>query len=173
VTEPFAAPGIESRGIASRPPDGEIARGEIAGEPESPPASVAATLGLTPPHTAALAWVGGWFSGLIVLWLDPADRFVRLHALHAAIVLGGLTALAIGSWGLGLLMAFVHPILFRALTWLSTVTWAVLALVWIAGLVQAWRGRTLRWPLVSGWASRRADRLTFRHSTLPAPRPPL
>jgi uncharacterized membrane protein len=130
-------------------------------------------LGLTPPHAAALAWAGGWFSGLVILWLDPSERFVRLHALQSVLTVGSLMALAVGAWCLGLLMAFVTPVLFRALTWLSTVTWAVLIVVWVAGLVQAWRGRRLRLPLVSGWADRWADRLTSRHSTLPAPQHPL
>jgi uncharacterized membrane protein len=126
-------------------------------------------LGLKPSHAAALAWVGGWFSGLVILWLDPGERFVRVHALQAVLSVGGLMTLAVGSWILGLLMAFVTPVLFRGLTWLSTITWAVLAAVWLYGFVQAWRGRPLRLPLVSGWA----DRLTSRHSTLPVPSHPL
>lgn len=126
-------------------------------------------LGLHPRHAAALAWAGGWFSGLVILWLDPGERFVRLHALQAVLTVGGLMAIAIGTWGLGMLMAFVTPVLFRGLTWLSTIAWVVLAGVWLFGLVQAWRGRPLRLPLVSGWA----DRLTSPHSTLPAPSHPL
>ena len=130
-------------------------------------------LGLTAPHAAALAWAGGWFSGLVILWLDPSERFVRLHALQSVLAVGSLMAIAIGSWGLGLLMAFVTPVLFRGLTWLSTVTWFVLAGVWLLGVLQAWRGRTLRLPLISGWAERRAARFTSRHTTLPAPQSPL
>jgi uncharacterized membrane protein len=130
-------------------------------------------LGLRPPHAAALAWAGGWFSGLVILWLDPSERFVRLHALQSVLAIGSLMALAIGSWCLGLLMAFVTPLLFRGLTWLSTLTWAVLAGVWLVGLIQAWRGRALRLPLFSGWTNRWADRLTSHHSTLQAPQHPL
>jgi uncharacterized membrane protein len=130
-------------------------------------------LGLTAPHAAALAWAGGWFSGLVILWLDPSERFVRLHALQSVLAVGSLMAIAIGSWGLGLLMAFVTPVLFRGLTWLSTLTWVALAAVWLVGLIQAWRGRALRLPLISGWANRWTDRLTSHHSTLPAPQHPL
>lgn len=130
-------------------------------------------LGLTPPHAAALAWAGGWFSGLVILWLDPSERFVRVHALQSVLAVGALMALAVGSWALGMLMAFVTPALFRGLTWLSTVTWFLLAGVWLAGLIQAWRGKPLRLPLISGWAARWAERLTSRHSTLPAPQTPL
>lgn len=140
-----------------------------SGEPPVPPARAARTLGLSAPHAAALAWAGGWLTGSIVVWLDPADRFVRVHALQSVLAIGGLMLLAIGSWGLGLLMAFVNPSVFRALTWLATATWALVALVWLAGLVQAWRGRALRLPVVSGWA----NRLTSRHSTLQAPLHPL
>jgi uncharacterized membrane protein len=130
-------------------------------------------LGLRARHAAALAWAGGWFSGLVMLWLDPQERFVRLHALQAVLGVGTLMAIAVGSWALGMLMAFVTPVLFRGLTWLSTATWFVLAAVWLFGLVQAWRGRALRLPLISGWADRLAARLTSRHSTLPAPQSPL
>jgi uncharacterized membrane protein len=130
----------------------------------------ATTLGLTAPHAAALAWSGGWLSGLAVWWLEAENAFVRRHAIESVLAQGGLMALAIGSWGLGLLMAFVTPVLFRGLTWLSAIAWVALAGIWIAGLARAWRGRApLRLPFVSGLA----ERLTSRHSTPPAPRLPL
>lgn len=129
----------------------------------------AGVFGLTAPHAAAVAWAAGWVSGLVVLWVDPDDRFVRVHAALSVLAIGGLMALAVGSWGLGLLMAFVTPVLFRGLTWLSTATWVAVLVVWMAGLVQAWRGRPLRLPIVSRWA----DRLTSRRSTLQAPPHPL
>jgi uncharacterized membrane protein len=141
----------------------------VSDAPASPRLEDAGTLGLTPAHAAALAWVGGWFSGLVIWWLDPPNRFVRVQALQALLIMGGLTLVAVGSWGLGLMMAFVTPALFRILTWLSTLAWMVLAAVWLAGTVQAWRGKGLRLPLLSGWA----DRLTSLHSTLPAPPHPL
>jgi uncharacterized membrane protein len=143
-------------------------RRDIPAAQPSPPAAPAArggVLGLTTRQAAMLAWAGGWFTGAIMLWLDPADRFVRVHALQSLLALGGLTLLALVSWSVGLMMAFLTPSLFRVLTWLSTAVWLALVPVWIAGLVQAARGRRLPLPVVSVWA----DRLTSRHSTLPAP----
>jgi uncharacterized membrane protein len=140
-------------------------------EAPAPPADTTrrGALGLTPRGAAALAWVGGWISGAVVLWLEPTDRFVRSHAAYALTLVGGLMAAALGTWGLGLLMAFVTPWLFRTLTWLSAVLWVLLAVAWIAGLVQAVRGKLLRVPAVDAAVAR----ITSRRSTLPAPPPPL
>ncbi len=117
----------------------------------------ARALGLAPRHAAALAWLGAWISGATVLWLVPDQPFVRRHAAHATVLLGGLMLFAMGAWSASLLMAFVSAALFRVLAWTATLAWGLMGLTWLVGLVQALRGRSMAVPYVSSWAMARLE----------------
>jgi len=105
-------------------------------------------LGLSPRTAAALAWGGAWVTGGLVWWLAPdGARFVRHHARHALWITGGVTALALGLFVLGILAAFlVTPTAFAVVSWMATGTWAVVLPFWAWGLFRAVRGQTLRIP---------------------------
>ena len=105
-------------------------------------------LGLSPRSAAILAWAGAWVTGGLVVWLAPAGaRFVRHHARHALWITGGVTALALGLFGLGILMAFlVTPTAFAVVSWMATGAWAGVLPFWAWGLYRAVRGQTLRIP---------------------------
>ena len=108
-------------------------------------------LGLSPRAAAVLAWGGAWVTGGLVCWLAPQGaRFVRHHARHALWVTGGVTALAVVLWILGILMAFlVTPTAFAVVSWLATGAWVAVLPFWLWGLVRAIRGETLRMPGVT------------------------
>ena len=116
--------------------------------------------GLLPSRAALLAWAGAWLSGLALLILDTRDPYVRSHAAHAVVLLGGLMAVAIGLWALAILAAFVSPGLFRVLAWMATGAWLVFGLAWAFGMVQTLRRRMIRLPGVSRLAARLADRFS-------------
>jgi uncharacterized membrane protein len=114
--------------------------------------------GLEPPFAAALAYLAGPFSGIIILLAERTNRFVRFHAWQAIIGLGGLGLLA----GLLLVSAFLglffSPTIFRALYVGSAVAAVVWLAVWGVCLVKAFGGSVLRLPLAGGLAERRAMR---------------
>jgi uncharacterized membrane protein len=141
--------------------------GVTPGRPPDAWAASETSLHLDARLVAVLAYAAAWASGLAVLFLERRSRFARFHAAQSVTALGGLTVFALGCWGVGLIMAFESPWLFRALTWLSTLSWGALAVLWMICLVQASRGSTFHLPL----AGRLADRLTSRRSIPPAPRP--
>ena len=105
-------------------------------------------LGLSPRAAAALAWGGAWVTGGLVCWLAPAGAgFVRHHARHAVWVTGGVTAVALGLWGLSILSAFlITPTVFAVISWMATGAWVAVLPFWAWGLFRALRGERLRWP---------------------------
>ena len=114
--------------------------------------------GLEPPFAAALAYLAGPFSGIIILLAERTNRFVRFHAWQAIIGLGGLgllAALLLVSAFLGL---FFSPTIFRALYVGSAVAAVVWLAVWGVCLVKAFGGSVLRLPLAGSFAERRATR---------------
>lgn len=114
--------------------------------------------GLEPPFAAALAYLAGPFSGIIILLAERTNRFVRFHAWQAIIGLGGLgllAALLLVSAFLGL---FFSPTVFRALYVGSAVAAVVWLAVWGVCLVKAFGGSVLRLPLAGSLAERRAMR---------------
>ena len=121
-------------------------------------ARAASSTGLEPPFAAALAYLAGPFSGVIILLAERTNRFVRFHAWQAIIGLGGLgllTALLLVSAFLGL---FFSPTVFRTLYVGSAVAAVVWFAIWGVCLVKAFGGSVLRLPLAGPLAERRALR---------------
>ena len=120
-------------------------------------ARAASSTGLEPPFAAALAYLAGPFSGLVMLLAERTNRFVRFHAWQAIVGLGGLGLLA----GVLLLCAFlglfVSPVLFRTLYLLAFLTALVWLGVWAFCLVKAFNGAALSLPLVGHYAARKAS----------------
>ena len=116
----------------------------------------ASSTGLEPSFAAALAYLAGTFSALVLLLAERTNRYVRFHAWQSLIGLGGLgllTTLCLLSAFLGL---FLSPLMFRVLYLVS----AVLAVSWLVAwgicLWRAYRGDAWKLPLVGGFAERRA-----------------
>ena len=92
--------------------------------------------GLRPNVAAALSYVLGWVSGLVMLALERDNRFVRFHALQSILVFAPLTALAVG-------LAFIPVI-----GWIMDTVLVVGGfLAWITLIAEAGFGRTCSVPL--------------------------
>ena len=121
-------------------------------------ARAASSTGLEPRSAAALAYLAGPFSGIIILLAERTNRFVRFHAWQAIIALGGLGLLAVTLLIAAFLGLFFSPTLFRTLYVLSFVAAIVWLMVWAFCLWKAFVGATLKLPLVGNLAERRALR---------------
>jgi uncharacterized membrane protein len=114
--------------------------------------------GLEPPFAAALAYLAGPFSGIIILLAERTNRFVRFHAWQAIIGLGGLGLLAALLLVTAFLGLFFSPTIFRALYVGSAVAAVVWLAVWGVCLVKAFGGSVLKLPLAGSLSERRAMR---------------
>jgi uncharacterized membrane protein len=102
--------------------------------------------GLSPPTAAVLAYGAWWVSGAVFLVLEPGHPFVAFHARQAFRVFGTLWLAGTALWALGFLSVFVSPVLFRALSAASQLTWALGIVLWGVCLFHAARGRRWRVP---------------------------
>ena len=123
-------------------------------------ARAASSTGLEPQFAAALAYLAGPFSGLILLLAERSNRFVRFHAWQAIIGLGGLGLLAVTFLLSAFLGLFLSPAMFTTLYVLAGVTAVVWLGVWALCLVKSFGGSALRLPLAGRYAERRAARST-------------
>lgn len=117
----------------------------------------ASSTGLEPTIAAALAYLVGPLSGILVLLAERSNRFVRFHAWQAILGLGGLWVIAAALYLLAFITLFVSATGFRVMLWLSTIAWVCWVVVWIFCLVNAFTGQMWRMPLVGEYAERRSS----------------
>lgn len=116
----------------------------------------ASSTGLEPPFAAALAYLAGPFSGILMLLAERTNRYVRFHAWQAIVGLGSLGLLATLCLLFAFLGLFLSPLMFRTLYVLSAVLGVAWLLTWGVCLVKAYGGTAWRLPLVGHFAERRA-----------------
>jgi uncharacterized membrane protein len=114
--------------------------------------------GLEPPIAGALAYVAGPFSGVLLLGVERTSHFVRFHAWQSVMGLGSLGVLAVASLVLAFMLLVISPTAFWTMLWVSAILgWGWLVL-WVVCVVQAYRGRRWKMPLVGGYAEELANR---------------
>jgi uncharacterized membrane protein len=97
--------------------------------------------GLDPKFAAALAYVGGLLTGILFLFLEKEDRFVRFHAMQSTIAfLGVLIAHQLLS---------STPLFGRLFSWIFVIAVAVM---WVFLIVKAFKGQRYKLPYVGDWA---------------------
>jgi uncharacterized membrane protein len=119
-------------------------------------ARAASSTGLQPSFAAGLAYLAGPFSGLVILFAERTNRYVRFHAWQAILGLGGLGLLATVCLLSAFFGLFLSPGMFRSLYALSAILAAVWLLAWGFCLFNAFGGSARKLPLVGGFAERRA-----------------
>jgi uncharacterized membrane protein len=126
--------------------------------PSSSSVSSVSSTGLTPEAAGALAYLAGPLSGALLLILERTSRSVRFHAWQAFIGLGGLGLGAILCLGLAFLLLLVSPRGFSVMRWVAGVAAVAWVLFWVICLVQAFKGRQWKLPLVGDYADRLAGK---------------
>jgi len=128
--------------------------------PAARPVSAPSSTGLDPNFAAALAYLAGPFSGVLILLVERANDYVRFHAWQAIIGLGGLGLLSAATLVFSFLTLLLSPFVFTVMYRISEVIAIVWVVAWIVCLVKAFTG--VRWEMPV--AGRYAERLATRHS---------
>jgi uncharacterized membrane protein len=110
--------------------------------------------GLPPRVAGLLCYAAAWASGLLLVAIERDSRFVRFHAWQSLLGFGALTLLALGAWGVTILMAFVSPAVFRVMGYVTQILWIALGATWLLAVVMVAQGRRWKMPLVGKWAER-------------------
>jgi uncharacterized membrane protein len=104
------------------------------------------TLGCDANVAAALAYVLGWISGIVLLVVERNNRFVRFHAMQSVLVFGAFSLawfLCLSIPLLGWLVSFIliPPI--------SAISWLLL-------LFKAYQGERFKFPFLGEIAEQRS-----------------
>jgi uncharacterized membrane protein len=101
--------------------------------------------GLDENVAGALAYALGWISGLVFLLIEPANKFVRFHALQSLIVFGSLSLL----WFITLSIPFLGW--FIALVIVPPVS----LILWLFLMFKAYQGERFKVPFAGEIAQQR------------------
>jgi uncharacterized membrane protein len=119
--------------------------------------------GMEPGVMAALAYVLGFITGIVVYLVEKDDQFVRFHAAQSMAI---SVLLFVASIVLTVVQTFVFALLFsNATAGLGAILSVVLGLVWLVVslgafvlwlylIVRAYQGATPRIPIAAGLADR-------------------
>lgn len=100
------------------------------------------TLGLSENMTAALAYLVGWVTGLVVYLMEKDNKNLRFHALQSIVFFGLVTVVNM------LLGGFYY-------VWMLTqLVNAVALVVWIICLVKAYQGEKFRIPVIADFVEK-------------------
>jgi uncharacterized membrane protein len=118
----------------------------------------ASSTGLDPNFAAALAYLAGPFSGVLILLVERRSSYVRFHAWQAIVGLGGLGALAVLVLVLSFLTLLLSPFVFTVLYRLSEIIAIVWVVAWVVCLVKAFTGHAWKMPVAGRYAKRLATK---------------
>ena len=99
------------------------------------------TLHMKPNVAAAIAYVFGWLSRLIVFFLEKENRYVRFHAIQSILVSGIFTVLSVA-------INFVLGWLFLA-RWLLRLLSLLFFIIWLICIVRTATYRDIRIPFLA------------------------
>lgn len=155
-------------------------RGRYGAPPQSSPAAMDSPAPAPPPHAvlissatpsstglepnlaAALAYLAGPFSGVLILLVERTNSVVRFHAWQSVIGLGGLGVLAAGTLVFSFLTLLLSPVAFTFMYRLSEILALVWLVAWVICLIKAFGGARWLMPIVGRYAERLAA--TRRHA---------
>lgn len=96
---------------------------------------------------AALSYLLGFVTGVVILLVEKDDKFIRFHAMQSSVVSG---ALFIVSLVLGFILA---PIAILA-TLVNIIISIAGIIVWIVSMVKAYQGQLYKWPIVGDFSEK-------------------
>lgn len=100
-------------------------------------------LGLPKNTTAAVAYVLGWVSGLVVFLVEKEDKFVRFHALQSVVAFGLFTVIS--------MVPFVGWMLSPLVMLIALVTWVIC-------LVKAYQGEKFMLPVIGDFVEKQLNK---------------
>ena len=103
---------------------------------------------------AALAYLAGPFSGVLVLLAERTSPYVRFHAWQSVLGLGGLGVIVALLLGVAFASLIVSATAFRGLLVASWLAWALWIACWAICLVKALTRRRWKLPIAGEYAER-------------------
>ena len=99
---------------------------------------------------AALSYVLGFITGIVILLVEKDDKFIRFHALQSTTVTGSLFILNI-AFGLILKPLGILDILAGVI---NIVFWLLIIFVIATSFAKAYQGKLFKWPIVGDFSEK-------------------
>jgi uncharacterized membrane protein len=144
---------VEDGGSVHTTPSSRSAPGPVADAGATP-----SSTGLEPNFAAALGYLAGPFSGILILLVERDSGYVRFHAWQAVLGLGGLGLLAAATLVFSFLTLLLSPLAFTVMYRLSEIVAVVWVIAWVWCLIKAFAGRPWKMPVAGRYAERLATR---------------
>lgn len=93
---------------------------------------------------AALAYLGGFITGLIFLAVEKESRYVRFHAMQSTVLFLGVLVLSIAVNSIVLLGAFLYAFLL----------FPAVVILWLVLMYKAYSGEMFKLPIVGDFAEK-------------------
>lgn len=93
---------------------------------------------------AALSYLLGFVTGIVILFVEKDDKFIRFHAMQSTLLFGGLT-----------ILSMVINMIFGSAGGLVSGLVSIAGLIlWIVSLIKAYQGQMFKWSVVGDWAEK-------------------
>ena len=103
---------------------------------------------------AALSYLLGFITGVIILLVEKDDKFVRFHAMQSAVIFGAFFVLnlviSIVFGGFSFLNVIVNV--------LNTLITIAVLIVWIVSMIKAYQGEVFKWPIAGDFAEKKVGK---------------
>ncbi len=93
---------------------------------------------------AALSYLLGFITGIVILLVEKDDKFVRFHAMQSTVIFGSLFVVNII---INLLFGIASGFISGLLSVLSLV-------IWLVSMIRAYRGDLFKWPIVGDFSEK-------------------
>lgn len=97
---------------------------------------------------AALSYLLGFITGIVILLVEKDDRFIRFHAMQSTVVFGGLFVLNI------IVGIIFYSSWLAVSTVINTLISIAAVIIWIVSMIKAYQGQMFKWPVVGDFAER-------------------
>ncbi len=99
---------------------------------------------------AALSYFIFFITGIVILFVEKDDKFIRFHAMQSTIVFGGLFTVNL------VFQLLLEPIaIIGFLAPAVGLLISILAIIiWLVSMVKAYQGQMFKWPIAGGIAER-------------------
>ena len=93
---------------------------------------------------AALSYLLGFITGVVILFVEKDDKFVRFHAMQSTVIFGGLFVI---NFAVNLLFGFASGFVSGIISVFSLI-------VWLVSMIKAYQGELFKWPIAGDFAEK-------------------
>jgi uncharacterized membrane protein len=108
------------------------------------PATDSSSTGLDPNLAAALAYLAGFVTGIVLLIVEKENRFVRFHAMQSTVLFVAVLVFSVALNSIPLL----GPIMY------AFVMFPAVVILWLVMMFKAYKGERFKLPVIGDFAEK-------------------